>query len=118
MFARKNTRLLSREEKEESLEFKLPKDSFGEFDFKMEFNDGVSIVKTNKRIFLPSSTSATGLIISERNRARLSIAGIVFISLFLMFFVARFLYKHHNRTRRLKGMNFKREKRKFIKLEM
>ena len=51
------TRLLNREEKKESIDFKLPKDSFGEFLFVMEFNDGISGIAKNKKIFLPSSSS-------------------------------------------------------------
>ncbi len=111
-----NTKLEPMEAKEEDLEFKLPKDSFGEFDFKIEFNDGLTVIDTNRTIFLPSGFSTTGLSISDTIKNRLSVLGIFLVSLALLFFVVRFLYKHHTKSKTVYGHGLK--VRKLIKLEM
>ena len=112
-----NTKLSNREEKKEIIEFKLPKDSFGEFYLVFEMNDGVSIINKEKKIFLPSSSSGTGSVISGGGGNKALTALIFIISIGALFFVLKFLYKHHKRVRNL-GKLGKRDKRKFIKLEM
>ncbi len=110
------TKLGAKEDKKESIKFKLPKDSFGEFNFKMEFSDGATAINANKTIFLPSSTSPIGLVVSNSTRQRLSFVGVVLISMVVLFFVIRFIYKHHRKTKVVYGHGLKF--RKLINLEM
>ncbi|MBU0760113.1 MAG: hypothetical protein KJ600_01025 [Nanoarchaeota archaeon] len=82
---------------EKFVEFDLPKDSFGEFVFKMKLSDGLSKIATEKEIFLPSEGGLTGLAISEDNRIRLTVFGIVvgllIIGIFVVYFVRKFRKK-------------------------
>jgi len=110
------TKLLNREKKKENIEFKLPKNSFGEFVFVMEFNDGVALINKEKKIFLPSSTSNIGFVISTNARKRLSIVGVFLISLVVLFFVVRFIYKYHRKSKAVYGHGLRF--RKLIKLEI
>jgi len=93
------------------LVFKLPKDSFGEFNFVMGLSDGVSAVRTEKKIFLPSG-SVGGFAIFEGGNKTLSWIGVGIILLILLVFVGRFIWKHHNRMKKIST------KRKLIELDL
>lgn len=80
------------------LNFQLPKDSFGEFDFRMRLSDGISVVDTNKTIFLPTQRGLTGLPIEGESGRKLSIFGMILVGLILMFLIGKFIYKFHMRT--------------------
>ena len=101
------------EELDEAVSFDLPKDSFGEFDFRMRFNDGKTEIVTNREIFLPSGEGLTGLVISDENRRTLSIVGIVLLGGVILFFAWRFIRKHH---RKVRGIGERR--RGLIELEL
>jgi len=91
---------------------KLPKDSFGEFNFVMSLSDGVSLVSTEKEIFLPSG-NVGGFAIFEGADPRLSWIGIVVVLLIIFVFVGRFIWRHHKRSRRGKSRG-----RKLIELDL
>src|SRR3989344_6213714 len=65
----------ARESTEKTIEFELPKDSFGEFDFNILLSDGNIEITATKKIFLSSEGGLTGLPISETTKARLSKIG-------------------------------------------
>lgn len=96
--------LKAKESSEKVLEFELPKDSFGEFKFKMDFDDGKTKISATKDIFLPSNTSLTGLAISDANRKALGwlIAAITTLSLFV---ASRIIKKKYLRVRYSKGFH-------------
>ncbi len=112
-----NTKLLKKEDRNENIEFKLPKDSFGEFVLIFEFGDGFSLISKEKKIFLPSSTGGTGLAISGGGGKKSGVVLIFILSLALLFFVIRFLHVHHKKVGKV-GKLGKKDEKKFIKLDV
>ncbi|MBI2452457.1 hypothetical protein HYV50_05285 [Candidatus Pacearchaeota archaeon] len=105
------------EEKNNFVEFVLPKDSFGEFEFNMKFVEGNVEIVATRTIFLPSQRGLAGLVFSGGTRGRLSLIGLIAVFLLILFFVTRFIYSHHKRIKKI-GELGKREKRKLIKFEI
>jgi len=88
-----------------SLNIDLPKNSFGEFDLTMEFDDGVSVEKISERIFLPVGTGISGLAVSEVKKSRFSIIGVILVSIIALLFILRFMFRLNRRSWR--SFNFK-----------
>ncbi|MFH1425206.1 MAG: hypothetical protein ABIG28_00550 [archaeon] len=106
----------AREDKEGVIEFGLPKDSFGEFIFRVELSDGISKISSEKEVFLPSQKGLTGIVVSDEKGIRFSIAGVVAAVLLLGFFVFLIFRRFKKKVKKIgKGQ---RGKRKFIELEL
>ena len=101
------------------LEFDLPKDSFGEFEFLMRLSDGTSEVSFNKGIFLPSQ-GLTGFPIFGADGRRLSIAGAIVVFLILAVVVWKFIYNYHKRSKKnfVGGGGKRKRKRKLWEIEL
>jgi len=97
---------------EEVIEFNLPKDSFGEFDFVLTLIEGdVEIVDVEK-LFLPSGSGLTGLAISDDNRRTLSTLGIILVGVIIAVAIGWIVRKHR---RKRKKVHYK--KRKLLEFE-
>jgi hypothetical protein len=99
------------------IRFDLPKDSFGEFVFKIRLSDGESEVISSKDIFLPSQTGLTGLAISDDNKRALSYVGVaVVILLFLIVGVS--LFRRFKKKTRKIGRKHKKGKHMMWEVEL
>lgn len=99
--------------KEEVIEFELPKDSFGEFDFEVKLSDGETEIIVNEGLFLPSSGGLTGLAISEDNRRTLSYVGIGVAVLIILVFAISLFKKNKRKAKKkevLKSKHFDKKK--------
>lgn len=80
----KSISLNSLEILEDQIIFDLPKDSFGEFVFEMELNDGSAEVTTSREVFLSSQNTISGFAISDSNKQALKfVGGIVLVGIFV-----------------------------------
>lgn len=115
-----SSHLAPEEFREEELRFTLPKDSFGEFNLFMEFSDGLSEVNVSTGIFLPSTRTFTGLAISEDQRAKLSIIGIIVAVLLFILLIAWVVIRSLKKKKREKLKDTKRfsGKRKLMEIEL
>ncbi len=103
----------AKEEKSEFIEFELPKDSFGEFTFKIRLSDETAQIDVEKSIFLPSQGGLTGLTISDANRATLSYLGVIVLILAVLFFVVgmvRHIKRGMKKTKVLRSPHFNPKK--------
>lgn len=111
------------EEKSGEIEFDLPKDSFGEFVFVLDLNDGLTQVIENEQVFLPSKGVLSGFAISEENKKTLSIFGFVVVGLIFVVLVAYLIVrfrKRKNKEKVLKESKFDKRKshKRFLELEL
>ncbi|MFH1290460.1 MAG: hypothetical protein ABIH92_03565, partial [Nanoarchaeota archaeon] len=88
------------ESSEREIKFNLPKDSFGEFKFKMKLSDGVSEIFIEEDVFLPSQRGLTGLAISDDNKKTLSILGVGVVVLIILIFIVSLVKKVKKRKKK------------------
>ena len=96
------------------IEFALPKDSFGEFEFKMELDDGSSQISVSKDIFLPSQGGLRGLAVFDEEGRRLSVIGIVV----LLIVSAVVVWQVRKFRKRVDGVGKKHKERHLIELDI
>ncbi len=105
---------------EQVLSFELPKDSFGEFDLRLVLEGSSGRFETIEKIFLPSRTGGlAGFVISEETRMRVSIIGIIVVSLILLVFIGRTMFKNYRKVKSfVSGNSEGRAFRRLIKLDL
>ena len=99
--AQETVSLGAREKKDGEILFELPKDSFGEFNFRVKLVEGDVEFVADKSIFLPSQTGLTGFAISDANRRVLSYLGIGILILVALIFVVMMVKKSKRRAKKL-----------------
>ena len=104
------------EKLDENLEFKIPKDTAGEYELKITLNDGVTKNDLSKTILLQNK-GIFGLAISENNRKTLSLFGIIVISIISIIFIGRFVYKKI-KFNKVKSPIEKKHSKKLIKIDL
>ncbi|MBS3098609.1 LamG domain-containing protein [Candidatus Pacearchaeota archaeon] len=110
-------KLGARETKNETIEFDLPKDSFGEFVFRTKMNDGEIEVSGEKEIFLPSQrVGLTGLTTADTPGKRLTVIGVVLSVLIGLVFVFWIFKRFNSETKKISFV--KKSRRKLIPLDI
>jgi len=107
----------AKEKAENVLVFKLPKDSFGEFNFAMVLSDGVSTVSTEETLFLPSG-SVGGFAVFEGGNKTLSWIGVGVVLIIMLIFVGRFIWRHNQRSKHVWELKGRRGKRKLLDFDL
>lgn len=110
--------LASKYQGEQTLEFKLPKGTSGEYDLTLTLTDGKTSNELTQRILLPSR-SILGLAITENNKRVLYVAGIFAVVTLILFFIGKFAYNAYAKikVRRFKSVEEKHG-RKLIKIDV
>lgn len=105
----------SGEEKNGELLIELPKDSFGEYNLKINLDDGESKFESQSPVFL-SKDGVTGFVsLTPDNRQTLSYVGIFVTGGLLLFFFFRFLSSHNKRVNQIQSET---QGRRFIQLDL
>ncbi|MCH7567922.1 MAG: hypothetical protein IIA87_00725 [Nanoarchaeota archaeon] len=79
------------------LSFELPKNAVGELKLIMSASNGRENIVIEQDVILEAGRGLAGFVISEANRRTLSIAAIAIFVLLSLYFVLKFIYKHHER---------------------
>jgi hypothetical protein len=111
------------EKKEEFIEFELPKDSFGEFKFKLELSDESAKIDLEKDVFLPSQNGLTGLAVTDSNKKTLSILGVIVLVLVVLILAIKLAKKYKRNVKKEEVLNspsFEKKKsyKTAVKLEL
>ncbi len=103
---------------ENILEISLPKGLTGKFDLKLLVSDETTKNELKENVDLTSKL--TGFTISQENRRTLSIFGIILVSITILFFVSRFVYRRYQKIKppHLKNKIEEKNGRKLIKIDI
>jgi hypothetical protein len=76
------------------LEIVLPKDAFGEFNLRLQVDNGRESLGVERPVFL-SSAGVTGLVISDENRRALTWFAVALFAIIIFILVVRYIYKRY-----------------------